>query len=245
MNSTTQRQFIIKKLQEAGDRGVSYNCADCEKRLLSKRKTGYCWDCYWKNGMHRKLGVGKWMTGRKIPAGVVEKRASKMRGRKRPPFSDEWKKKIGEAGRGRMWSLEHRAKMLIIRRKTNSSPEYRSMMSRIKRGTKFDDAFKEKCRAKKIGVLNPNWNNNATYRSGKIRQSAPYRMWRQAVLKRDNYACVQCLSTYRPEADHIKPMTLNPSLMFNLDNGRTLCRECHKKTPTWGFNRQTHNYAKA
>lgn len=58
--------------------------------------------------------------------------------------------------------------------------------------------------------------------------------WRKAVLSRDNYACVMCLSTIRLQADHIKPRSTHPELMRDVSNGRTLCYECHKRTPTFG-----------
>jgi 5-methylcytosine-specific restriction endonuclease McrA len=61
--------------------------------------------------------------------------------------------------------------------------------------------------------------------------------WRKAVFERDNYTCVFCnIKGGKLQADHIKPYCLYPDLRWELDNGRTLCFECHKKTDTYGIN---------
>jgi len=67
-------------------------------------------------------------------------------------------------------------------------------------------------------------------------QTPEYKSWRLAVYKRDNYACQKCGKKGGViHADHIKPYASFPELRLNLDNGRTLCVICHRKTPTWGF----------
>lgn len=62
--------------------------------------------------------------------------------------------------------------------------------------------------------------------------------WRKAVFDRDGYTCVMCKraasNTVRLNADHIKPWSLFPELRTEVDNGRTLCVDCHKETDTWG-----------
>lgn len=62
-----------------------------------------------------------------------------------------------------------------------------------------------------------------------------YRLWREAVFKRDNYTCLHCGKVGGLlNADHIKPYATHPALRLDVGNGQTLCRPCHMKTPTWG-----------
>ncbi len=79
----------------------------------------------------------------------------------------------------------------------------------------------------------------------RIRYSAKMDKWRKAVFERDNYTC-QCCGARNGlgraitlNADHIKPFAYHPELRFDLDNGRTLCVECHRKTETWGQQRKS------
>ena len=59
--------------------------------------------------------------------------------------------------------------------------------------------------------------------------------WRKAIFARDNYTCQLCGKCGGTlQADHILPYCTHPELRLDLNNGRTLCVECHKKTPTYG-----------
>lgn len=59
--------------------------------------------------------------------------------------------------------------------------------------------------------------------------------WREAVFKKDNYTCQACGKRGGDiEADHIKSWFIYPKLRYELENGRTLCKACHKKTENWG-----------
>jgi len=88
------------------------------------------------------------------------------------------------------------------------------------------------------GSKNANWKGGVTDENERIRSkernNAKMKRWRKEVLKRDNYTCVLCDSNKRIEVDHIKPYSLYPELRYNIDNGRVLCRSCHKKTDTYG-----------
>jgi 5-methylcytosine-specific restriction endonuclease McrA len=69
----------------------------------------------------------------------------------------------------------------------------------------------------------------------KIRTSKKYAEWRTSVFKRDNYTCQHCgIVGGLLRADHIKPFAYFPELRLSIDNGRTLCDGCHRKTETFG-----------
>lgn len=84
------------------------------------------------------------------------------------------------------------------------------------------------------GELHHNWKGGITPINRKIRLSFKYRLWREAVFARDNFTCVWCgLRGGYLEPDHIKPFCDYPELRFAIDNGRTLCKNCHSKTDTY------------
>lgn len=89
-----------------------------------------------------------------------------------------------------------------------------------------------------------NWQGGKTPTAQKIRNSLETKNWRRAVYERDNYTCQLCNTRGGTlNADHIKPFALFPDLRFDVNNGRTLCVECHKKTPT--YMRRMKNYVPA
>lgn len=72
----------------------------------------------------------------------------------------------------------------------------------------------------------------------RLRTSAEYATWREAVFRRDDYTCQRCRKRGgKLNADHIKRFADHPDLRLSVDNGRTLCVPCHLKTPTFGNRR--------
>ena len=88
---------------------------------------------------------------------------------------------------------------------------------------------------KNLGENNPAWKGGITPINTVIRNSLEYENWRKQVFERDLYTCQKCgqIGEYL-HADHIKPFALYPELRFELNNGRTLCIDCHRKTETYG-----------
>ena len=58
--------------------------------------------------------------------------------------------------------------------------------------------------------------------------------WSRSIKKLDNKICKNCDSTKNLHAHHIYPKAQFPELAFDLDNGVTLCNDCHGETH--GFN---------
>ncbi len=95
------------------------------------------------------------------------------------------------------------------------------------------------------GEKNKSWKGGVTSQNNLIRRSGKMQDWRKAIFERDDYTCQECGTRSARgviaflHADHIKPFAYFPELRFELSNGRTLCYQCHLKTPTWGERAKT------
>ena len=115
------------------------------------------------------------------------------------------------------------------------SKETREKLSKSHMGKKHTEEFKSKMSERNKKEKNPSWKGGISEVNNTIRHSKEYKLWREAVFARDNYTCIWCGQCGgKLNADHIKPFTLYPELRFAIDNGRTLCVDCHKKTDTYG-----------
>ena len=151
--------------------------------------------------------------------------------------SNETKKKMSE-NNSRYWlgkkrPLKTRQKLSIAQKKRFAENPVWNKGKKL--GFTPSRAFK-KGDSTIIGKNNNNWKGGITPLHMKIRTSLEYKLWREAVFKRDNYTCIWCEDNrgHNLNADHIKPFAHYPELRLALDNGRTLCEPCHKKTDTWG-----------
>lgn len=152
------------------------------------------------------------------------------------PMTENLKKKISKKCKG-----SHSANSTSFK-KGQQSPN---------KGKKLDWMIgKKNCNFGKIGRKHPRWKEikkRPLYQQ--IRVTYNYRQWRSDIFTRDNFTCVLCgkNKTYL-EADHIKRFidiireynikTLDEAIgceeLWNINNGRTLCQQCHRKTDTWG-----------
>jgi 5-methylcytosine-specific restriction endonuclease McrA len=137
--------------------------------------------------------------------------------------TNETKEKIRLSNLGKKRSEETKAKLKLARArqpKHGVSIEARLRMSNERKGDQWYT-----------------WKGGITPKHIAIRNTVEYKLWRESVFKRDDFTCIFCkIKGGTLNADHIKPFCNYPELRFEINNGRTLCVGCHKKTETYGPN---------
>ena len=87
------------------------------------------------------------------------------------------------------------------------------------------------------------WKGGLTPESKRIRSSAEYKHWRDAIFKKDNYTC-QCCGKRggKLNAHHIKPFAQHEDLRFDINNGITLCEGHHDASISGSFHNTYGTY---
>lgn len=93
------------------------------------------------------------------------------------------------------------------------------------------------------GVNSPFWKGGISG-DKTLRNREEYKNWRTLVYKRDNYTCQCCgKSGGQLNSHHVYPFADYEDLRFDVDNGITLCEDCHDSTKDGSFHNLygTHN----
>ena len=152
---------------------------------------------------HKKFyqeGGKSWNIGKKLSEEHKKKMSESQKGKKHP-HSEETKRKISLANKGRIISEEWKKKMSLAQK----------------------------------GEKSHLWRGGVNPENDTIRKSIEFRLWREAVFARDNWTCQKTeIKGGKLHPHHIQNFSQFPELRFAIDNGRTLCVNCHKKTDTYG-----------
>ncbi len=155
-------------------------------------------------------------------------------------------------------SEEFKKKMSVIRKNNANTPQAlraKRANGKANKGKKRTEEFKFKRGLQFSGVNNPFYGRSHSYET-KVRlschfqgileedfagftkaenyrktKSGAFKTWRRLVFERDNYTCLFCGKRGGPlEPHHIIPRREDISKIYQISNGATLCKPCHKKT---------------
>lgn len=191
-----------------------------------------------------------------------------MFGKKHTP---EARKKMSNAVKERCENPEHRERIsAAARKKFEDNPELKRNLSEAakkrtgkknpfygkKHTQETKDAISTANTGKFRGEKGANWQGGKTYFNQRIRETGKYKRWRRAIMERDSYTCVLCGQWGGElQVDHIKPFSLiikendittleqadECKDLYLLDNGRVLCKPCHKETDTYLWKARINN----
>lgn len=139
------------------------------------------------------------------------------------------------------------------------NPEYRKYMSTIPIGRKVSEETRKKISLAHKGKpetlqtrLNISlgrrgnktnlWKGGVTPINKLLRSSSAFKIWREQIFKRDDYICQECKQKGNYlHPHHIKSFVDYPELKFDIDNGITLCADCHQKKHTSCLTKEWRN----
>jgi predicted restriction endonuclease len=134
--------------------------------------------------------------------------------------SDETKEKLRVARIGKKHSEETKKKMSESRK----SNDVNGM-----RGKKHSEETKRAISDKLKGDKTHTWKGGVTPLNDIIRHSVDTKLWRNLVYERDGYKCQKCRRVGRElQSHHVLNFSDFPELRFDVSNGITFCKNCHK-----------------
>lgn len=201
--------YLHKKLSEETKRKIS--------EAHKGRKTGFALNPIFTEEHRKKISEA--LKGEKNPMKRSEVK-EKFKGDKNPMRRPEVRAKIkGD---------KNPTKRIEVKKKMSEHHTHYWL------GKKFSEEHRKKLSEAHKGGKTPLWKGGITPINQIIRRRLEIRLWRKAVFERDNFTCQKCgrKGGYLV-AHHIFNFAEYPELRFAIDNGITLCKECH-----WEFHKK-------
>ena len=223
----------------AWNKGLTKETDERVKKISESKMGHYCSE-------ETKEKLRQANIGKKMPEYVRKKIIVSLIGR---PCSEETRRKISEAQKGisrkgHPHTKESKRKISEARKGIIFSKEHIKNLRESHIGYIPSEETREKLSKAHSGKNGSGWKGGITPLHQSIRGSYKSKEWRLMVFGRDNFTCQDCgkRGCYL-EAHHIKSFSsliqyfeittkedaFNCEALWDVNNGITLCKECHKK----------------
>ncbi len=137
--------------------------------------------------------------------------------------------------KGGHWKISESGKENI--RKSHKGLKYKSMsfegrenLRKAHLGHKHSEETRRKMSEAHKGEKGSGWKGGINPINDTIRKNIEFRLWREAVFARDAWICQKCgVRGGILNPHHILNFSDHIELRFAIDNGITLCKNCHKE----------------
>ena len=183
-----------------------------------------------------------------MPTGIYKRTKPVWnKGKKGFRHSEETRNKMSKAHKGHQVSRETRRKISKFHKGKPTWNKGGIMSEKQKK--EISRTLKGRPRPDLSGEKSHFWRGGITPLIRQIRNCFKYRQWRSDVFERDNYTCQICekrgevlnshhIKSFKIILEEYKIKTLeqvnNCEELWNINNGRTLCEKCHRKTDNYG-----------
>ena len=120
----------------------------------------------------------------------------------------------------------------------------RSLNNASQYSYKCPECVKDEISTRMRGDGNHFWKGGINGENDTLRHRREYKEWRTSVYERDDYTCQCCgVRGGRLNAHHINQFADYPDIRYDINNGITLCVNCHDSTESGSFHNiyGTHN----
>lgn len=190
----------------------------------------------WRESISRnRIGSGNPNYGKKLSESCRRLISEKLKGIERRPFSDIHKMRLSKAIKSRWLDGTYRNRVFSLNRVAWN------------KGKQWSFEVRKKLSFSHIGLncaeKHYNWKGGITPLIRMIRNSFKYRQWRSDVFTRDEFLCSVCCQKGKElNAHHLRKFSsiivacevktykdaLSCEELWNINNGITLCKSCHK-----------------
>ena len=229
--------MLFKKGQTPWNKG-KHHSEETRRKLSNSARS------LWQDPKYKKH-MSDTHKGKKVSKETRKRLSEALKGRE---FSEEWIRKIGDALRGRTCSKEHVLKNRRAHLGKRLSDETKRKISKANKGQipwmkgkRHTKESREEIGRTSRGEKHWNWKGGLISEIQRIRGSIESKLWRESVFERDGWICQKCsIKGGRLHPHHIENFADYPEVRFEVDNGITFCKGCHKEFhKIYGFKNNT------